>query len=82
MTSMTRPYSTEASQARSVVDETGNFSTQDAQTLTDWLPGLPHISLIPAIQRYFHFVQRTGRHQPPPHRPVGGGGKHVLGHGP
>lgn len=59
MTSMTRQYSTAASQARSAVDKTADFWTQGARTLTDWLPGLPHVDVIPAVERYFDLVQRT-----------------------
>ena len=59
MTSMTRQYSAAASQARSAVDKTADFWTQGARTLTNWLPGLPQIDLIPAVERYFDFVQRT-----------------------
>jgi hypothetical protein len=59
MTSMTRQYSAAASQARSAVDKAADFWTQGARTLTDWLPGLPQIDLIPAVERYFDFVQRT-----------------------
>jgi uncharacterized membrane-anchored protein YhcB (DUF1043 family) len=59
MTSMTRQYSAAASQARSAVDKTADFWTQGARTLSGWLPGLPQIDLIPAVERYFDFVQRT-----------------------
>jgi len=59
MTSMTRQYSAAASQARSAVDKTADFWTQGARTLRGWLPGLPQIDLIPAVERYFDFVQQT-----------------------
>ena len=59
MTSMTRQYSSAASRARSAVDKTADFWTQGARTLTDRLPGLPQIDLIPAVERYFDFVQGT-----------------------
>ena len=59
MTSMTRQYSAAASQAASAVDKTADFWTQGARTLTNWIPGLPHIDLIPAVERYFDLVQRT-----------------------
>jgi SAP domain len=59
MPSMTRQYSAAASQARSAVDKTTRFWTQGARTLTGWLPGLPQADLIPAVERYFDFVQRT-----------------------
>ena len=57
MTSMTRQYSSATSRARSAVDKTADFWTQGARTLTDRLPGLPQIDLIPAVERYFDFVQ-------------------------
>jgi hypothetical protein len=41
------------------VDKTAGFWTQGARTLTDRLPGLPQIDLIPAVERYFDFVQGT-----------------------
>jgi len=41
------------------VDETADFWTQGARTLTDRLPGLPQIDLIPAVERYFDSVQGT-----------------------
>jgi hypothetical protein len=59
MTSMTRQYSSATSRARSAVDKTADFWTQGARTLTDRLPGLPQIDLIPAVERYFDFVQET-----------------------
>jgi hypothetical protein len=59
MTSMTRQYSSATSRARSAVDKTADFWTQGARTLTSRLPGLPQIDLIPAVERYFDFVQGT-----------------------
>ena len=59
MTSMTRQYSSATSRARSAVDKTADFWTQGARTLTDRLPGLPQIDLIPAVERYFDVVQQT-----------------------
>ena len=59
MTSMTRQYSSATSRARSAVDKTADFWTQGARTLTDRLPALPQIDLIPAVERYFDFVQGT-----------------------
>jgi hypothetical protein len=40
-------------------DKTADFWTQGARTLTDRLPGLPQIDLIPAVERYFDLVQQT-----------------------
>ena len=59
MTSMTRQYSSATSRARSAVDKTADFWTQGARTLTSRFPGLPQIDLIPAVERYFDFVQGT-----------------------
>ena len=59
MTSMTRQYSSATSRARSAVDKTADFWAQGARTLTSRLPGLPQIDLIPAVERYFDFVQGT-----------------------
>jgi hypothetical protein len=59
MTSITRQYSSATSRARSAVDKTADFWTQGARTLTDRLPGLPQIDLIPAVERYFDLVQQT-----------------------
>ena len=59
MTSMTRQYSSATSRARSAVDKTADFCTQGARTLSDRLPGLPQIDLIPAVERYFDFVHGT-----------------------
>ncbi len=59
MTSMTRQYSSATSRARSAVDKTADFWAQGARTLTDRLPRLPQIDLIPAVERYFDLVQQT-----------------------
>ena len=59
MTSMTEQYSSATSRARSAVDKTADFWAQGARTMADRLPGLPQIDLIPAVERYFDFVQQT-----------------------
>jgi hypothetical protein len=59
MTSMTRQYSTAAGRARDAAEKTADFWTQGARTLTDRLPGLPQVDLVPAVERYFELVQRT-----------------------
>lgn len=62
MTTRTNHYSAEASEARSAVDKLADFWTQGPQTLGDQthlLSGLPKVDLIPAVERYFEFVQRT-----------------------
>jgi hypothetical protein len=52
-------YSSATSRARSAVDKTADFWAQGARTLTDRLPRLPQIDLIPAVERYFDLVQQT-----------------------
>jgi hypothetical protein len=59
MPSITKQYSTAARQARSVVERTTDVWTQGARTLTDVLPTVPQVDLVPAVERYFDFVQRT-----------------------
>ena len=59
MTTMTRHYSDAASQARNAADKTADVWTQGAQGMTDLIPRLPEIDLIPAVERYFGFVQHT-----------------------
>lgn len=59
MNSLTRQYSTAAAQARTAAEKTADLWAQGTRTLTDFLPGLPQIDLVPAVERYFDFVQRT-----------------------
>jgi hypothetical protein len=59
MTSMTKQYSAAASQARNAVEKTVDVWTEGARTVTDRLPGLPQMDLVPAVERYFDLVQRT-----------------------
>jgi hypothetical protein len=59
MTSMTRQYSVAASHARTAAEKTADYWTQGARTVTDLLPGLPQVDLLPAVERYFELVQRT-----------------------
>jgi hypothetical protein len=59
MPSITKQYSTAARQARSVVERTTDVWTQGARTLTDVLPAVPQVDLVPAVERYFDIVQRT-----------------------
>jgi hypothetical protein len=56
---MTRQYSVAASHARNAVDKTTDFWTRGARTVTDLLPGLPQVDLVPAVESYFNLVQRT-----------------------
>jgi hypothetical protein len=59
MPSITKQYSTRARQARSMVERTTDVWTQGARTLTDVLPTVPQVDLVPAVERYFDLVQRT-----------------------
>jgi SAP domain len=59
MTNMTRQYSTAASHARNAVDRTADVWTEGVRTVTDRIPGLPQLDLVPAVERYFDLVQRT-----------------------
>ena len=59
MTSMTRQYSVAASHARSAAENTADDWTQGARPVTDLLPGLAQVDLVPAVERYFELVQRT-----------------------
>lgn len=59
MNSVTRQYSAAASQARSAAEKTVGLWNQGARTLTDSLPRLPQMDLVPAVERYFDLVQRT-----------------------
>jgi hypothetical protein len=60
MTSTTERYRAAASQSASTVEKIADFWTQGSQRLTDrMLPGLPQVDLIPVVERYFEFVQRT-----------------------
>ncbi len=60
MTSTTERYSAAASQSAGAVEKITDFWTQGAQKLTDrMVPGLPQVNLVPAVERYFEFVQRT-----------------------
>ena len=59
MTSMTRQYSDAASHARNAVDKTADSWTEGARTVTDRLPRLPRVDLVPAVERYFEVVQRV-----------------------
>ena len=60
MTSTTERYSAAASQSASTVEKIADFWTQGSQRLTDYMPaGLPQVNLVPFVERYFEFVQRT-----------------------
>ena len=59
MTSLTKPYSNAARQARTAAGKTAGIWSQGTRTLADRLPGPPQIDLVPAVERYFDLVQRT-----------------------
>ena len=60
MPSTTERYSAAASQSASTVEKIADFWTQGSQRLSDhMLPGLPQVDLVPVVERYFEFVQRT-----------------------
>jgi hypothetical protein len=60
MTSTTDRYRAAASQSASAAEKITDFWTQGTQKLTDrLLPGLPQFDLVPAVERYFEFVQQT-----------------------
>jgi len=56
---MTRQYRTVAGRARNAAETTADFWTQGARTVTDRVPRLPRVDLVPAVERYFNLVQRT-----------------------
>ena len=60
MTSTTERYRAAASQAAGTVEKITDFWTQGSQRLTDYMiPGLPQVDLVPVVERYFEFMQRT-----------------------
>ena len=60
MTSTTQRYRAAASQSASTVEKVADFWAQGLQKLSDhMLPGLPQVDLVPVVERYFEFVQRT-----------------------
>src|SRR4029079_10933871 len=60
MTSTNYPYSAARSQSASTVEKIADFWTQGSKKLTDYVPaGVPQVDLVPIVERYFEFVQRT-----------------------
>src|SRR5256886_11246312 len=60
MTSTTERYRAATSQSASTVEKIADFWTQGSKKLTDYVPtGLPQVDLVPIVERYFEFVQRT-----------------------
>jgi len=54
---MTRQHA--AGRARNAGEKTVGFWTRGARTVTDLVPGLPRVDLVPAVERYFELIQRT-----------------------
>jgi len=60
MTNTTERSRAAASQSAGTVEKIADVWTQGSRKLTDrMLPGLPQIDLVPVVERYFEFVQRT-----------------------
>ena len=60
MTNTTERYRAAAGQSASTVEKMADFWTQGSKKLTDYMPaGLPQVDLVPFVERYFEFVQRT-----------------------
>ena len=56
---MTSQYRAAAGRSRNAAERTAGFWTRGARTVTDLVPGLPRVDLVPAVERYFDMVQRT-----------------------
>ena len=60
MTSTTERYRAAASQPAGTVEKIADVWAQGTRKVTDrMLPGLPQVNLVPLVERYFEFVQRT-----------------------
>ena len=59
MTSMTRQYSAMASQASEAVEKAADSWVQGVRKLAGRFPAPPQVNLVPAVERYFDFVQRA-----------------------
>ena len=60
LTSTTERYRAAASQSAGTAEKIADFWTQGSQRLSDYmLPGLPQVDLVPVVERYFEFMQRT-----------------------
>ena len=59
MTIMTRQYTAVASQASEAVEKAADSWVQGVRKLADRFPVLPQVDLVPAVERYFEFVQRA-----------------------
>jgi hypothetical protein len=56
---MTSQYRAAAGRSRNAAERTAGFWTRGARTVTDLVPGVPRVDLVPAVERYFDLVQRT-----------------------
>jgi hypothetical protein len=56
---VTRQYRPAAGRARNAGEKTTGFWTRGARTVTNLVPGVPRVDLVPAVERYFELVQRT-----------------------
>src|SRR5580658_4242439 len=56
---MTSQYRAAAARSRNAAERTAGFWTRGARTVTDLVPGVPRVDLVPAVERYFDLVQRT-----------------------
>ena len=60
MRGMTRQYNSAASEASGVAERAAGFWTRGAEKLADRFPVLlPQVDLVPAVERYFDFMQRA-----------------------
>ena len=60
MTSTTERYRAAASQSAGTVEKIADVWTQGSQKLSEHMPAvLPRVDLVPVVERYFEFVQRT-----------------------
>lgn len=56
---MSRQYEAAAGRARNAAEKTADVWTRSARAVTDLVPGVPRVDLVPAVERYFELVQRT-----------------------
>ena len=56
---MTRQYRAAAGRSGNAAERIAGLWTRGARTVTDLVPGLPRVDLVPAVERYFDLVQRT-----------------------
>src|SRR6266851_5323002 len=62
MVKVTKQYSSAASQAGKAVEKTADIWTRGVREIIDStyrIPKLPQVDLVPAVERYFDFAQRT-----------------------